>query len=216
MTDLTHPPPGIELPKPTERIVYKLWKNANTLKTKLIGELEDHAWWYENSATTTAEAWRIEKKRLDNCLKFWRTSTLTFWMASQKIPREVPQETWKKLQTVVERVGAEAECAARALWWQHTTSTTASVHTPEETLGYLKKWLDEHNPIKACPAVRFYRATFELYEFSVEQGWIKNLDGFGKTLSPSELDQRNRDFETFVNHLMQKREDQMAAGKNSS
>ena len=212
MTDLTHPPPGIGPPKPTEEIVVRLRQNANTLKTKLIGELEEHGWWYENSATTTAKAWRIEKKRLDNYFKFWRTSTLTFWTASQKIPREIHEETWKKLQTVAERVGAEVECAQRALLWQHTASTTGILYTPEQSLGLLKEWLDERNPTKACPAVRFYLATLELYEFSVEQGWIKNLDGFGKTLSQGELDQRNRDFETFVDHIMQKRQDQMATG----
>ena len=211
MADLSHPSPGIEYPKSTQELIYKLWDSAQMLKIRLIGELENRGWEYETSGTTTAEAWRIEKERLDNNLKFWRPSKLILWKANQKIPRELSEEPWNKLQTVVDRVRAEAECAQGALIWQNIASAAASLYAPETRLRCLKKWLNEYNPTKACPAVRFYRATLELYKFSVEQGWIKNMNGFGKPLSHEELDQRNGDYGKHVDDMIQKLQDQVAA-----
>lgn len=210
MNDFPYPPPDTQGLRPTEKIIFRLSSNEYCIDTFIIGPLRKDGEIYDNSATTTAEAWRIEKKRLHNYLDFWRPSKLKFWKGNQDIPTKLPEDLWSKLYWICARIEIETDCAQRALWWQHEALPEAVLQTPEERLIYLKEWLDEHNPIKACPAVRLYRAILELYEFSVEEGWIKNLGGFGKTLSQSGLDQRNRDYGKYVDDLMQKLEVQVA------
>ena len=165
MTDFPLPQPScIQYPRPSDLDIGRLLYLKEAIDAFLIEAFEKEGSSYDNSTSTTPESWRTEKERLDNYCEAWDHSKPKSWKGNRQPPNELLEKPSLELESILDRISSEAGWAQQALNWQR------AAEAPKVRLTWLKKWSDEHNPIKACLAVRLYRAIFELDELSVEEG----------------------------------------------